>query len=334
MKKIFRVNLFAMIIIITEILIALGSSMLYEKLNMGLYSFMGLLNIVMILIPLIIYFIITKQPFKETMKFRKIDIVDIILVILIAIFIQPVASFLSLIMTYIFPNNISSILSLGDAPLYLKLIVIALMPAVLEEMCVRGVILSGYEDVSLKKAAIATGFIFAMMHVNPQAILYTFVLGVLLAYLVYITGSIFSSMICHFTINAMQTITAQQLSKNISSQAQSANSIMEYSVPYRVSVTIVVGIIAIVALLIVKMLMKKLAKHHNFDLNDNTRNVSSIKKINQAERRVDAPNYYVDGNINSIVDIEENNEKEKIINLPYIVMIIIYVSVAIINLLR
>lgn len=47
---------------------------------------------------------------------------------------------------------------------------------------------------------------FGCMHMNLNQFIYAFALGVYLAFLVEATGSVFSSMLAHFTLNATSTV--------------------------------------------------------------------------------------------------------------------------------
>jgi hypothetical protein len=67
----------------------------------------------------------------------------------------------------------------------------------------RGVILGNYKHVSIKKAALMNGLMFGILHLNINQFVYAFVLGVVMAYIVYYTGSIFPSMLLHFCINGI-----------------------------------------------------------------------------------------------------------------------------------
>lgn len=86
--------------------------------------------------------------------------------------------------------------------LILNIIFVALLPAVVEEIVYRGVILKGL----LKKCApwvaiLLTSFVFMLAHGSLEQCVYQFILGVVLTYIAYSTGNILYSMIAHFTNN-------------------------------------------------------------------------------------------------------------------------------------
>ena len=103
---------------------------------------------------------------------------------------------------YPMQDNIS-ILPLNNFGWYiLNLFVLALLPAICEELIFRGVVLKGlrrnFSDIT---AVLLSALMFCLMHGNLQQFAYTFLLGVVLGWIATRTGSIFSSMIVHFVNN-------------------------------------------------------------------------------------------------------------------------------------
>jgi len=207
MKPIFRSSLFALFLVLGQ---AFGGYLLhpiFSLLHLPLYASLVLGQVIILIVPSIIYFYVTKLPIKETLRLNKIGILDIVIIIALGIFIQPAAMFIGTLASMFFPNLISKVVfEMNSLPLITKLVVIALTPAICEEITMRGIFLSGYKKVDIKIAALMSGLIFGILHMNMQQFFYAFALGVLLAYLVHITNSIFASMLCHFTFNGFQTL--------------------------------------------------------------------------------------------------------------------------------
>lgn len=97
---------------------------------------------------------------------------------------------------------------LNDSSLFSMLFVIAVQPAVFEELLFRGAALHGYRSLGAKKALLMSALMFAMLHMNLQQALYAFLLGAIFAFMVQRTGSIFASMLPHFLINALNCVAA------------------------------------------------------------------------------------------------------------------------------
>lgn len=285
-KRVFSANLFGMILLILFSIAPMLLVPIFKILNIPRGLDIVVLQMVLLLVPTIIYFIITKQSVKEVLRLKKINLKSIFIIIIIGFLAQPITAFLSLITQFIFPNKVGMVISqLNTIPLILQIAIVALTPAILEEITMRGVVLSGYKNVDIKKAAIMTGLFFCMLHRDGNQSLYTFAFGVLFAYLVEITGSIFSSMICHFTINGSQLVLSYIVNKNINVgvRGEEVYSKSIHSMPYiQLVIQVVIWfIIAIICFEIVMRFMKKLIKVNKYEqINNKCQCVESEKVLN------------------------------------------------------
>lgn len=111
-------------------------------------------------------------------------------------------------LTYIGFELETSILPLDNAGwLVLNIILLAAVPAVLEELVFRGIILNAFRKKTGDVASIfISASLFSLMHCSPQQTVFTFVFGIVLAFVVVKTGSVVSSMIIHFLNNAIAVI--------------------------------------------------------------------------------------------------------------------------------
>jgi sodium transport system permease protein len=91
-----------------------------------------------------------------------------------------------------------------DFPLWQAVVFVAVLPGIVEELLFRGVFLHGlvrrHHPVG---AAIAVGLMFGLMHVSLFRLLPTAYLGVLLATVTLVTGSVFPAMLWHFLNNLL-----------------------------------------------------------------------------------------------------------------------------------
>ena len=85
---------------------------------------------------------------------------------------------------------------------FLCVLLLAILPAIGEELIFRGVILHGlrtrFNDVI---AVVISAGMFALMHGNLQQLVYPFLLGLIMGWIVLRTGSLISSIIVHFINN-------------------------------------------------------------------------------------------------------------------------------------
>ena len=90
------------------------------------------------------------------------------------------------------------------APLALHLVVLALLPAVCEELAFRGFILTGLtRRLGTRKAILVSSLLFAIAHLNAFQFLPTFILGLVLGLLVTRSGSLLPGVLFHGLHNAL-----------------------------------------------------------------------------------------------------------------------------------
>lgn len=223
-----------------------------------------------VLVPTLLFTQYYDLKILDFFEFNKVSIKNLLYIFLICLCIQPVMSFLSLIGMIFTENYVDEVAqSLIEFPYFIALLAIAITPAICEELLMRGVVLKGYEGLSLRKMAIINGLFFGIIHGNLQQFFYAAVLGFVFVYFVKLTGSIFSSIFAHFIINGSQ-ITMAYFAKDTSSS---------YTITYMDY--IYVFIYAIPFLIVTLVLMKKFIKNNketydeikdgNIELNENAK---------------------------------------------------------------
>lgn len=80
-------------------------------------------------------------------------------------------------------------------------IALAIIPAVTEEFLFRGILLSEYSNYGVFTSILLSGLLFAMIHFNLSGIFSYLFCGVITAYAVYITQSLWSAVIVHLLYN-------------------------------------------------------------------------------------------------------------------------------------
>ncbi len=194
------------------------------------------LEVLIFLPPLIIIFIMLIPKginIKKTFRLNDMGALNIIYISLISVLIQPALMLIAAFSSMFFHNHAADYLdSVVDMPSFSILLVTALIPAFFEEMYFRGLVFSNFKNMSVKKACFLCGLLFGMAHLNFNQFSYAFLIGMVFCYFVYITDSIFASMLSHFLINGIQTILAVMVSKLISynSMAEaSENTVLTFS---------------------------------------------------------------------------------------------------------
>lgn len=157
----------------------------------------------LVLVPVVVYKIVTKSPIKATFHFQPIDIVNVFLLFGIGFMMLPTLSLINIISQLFVKNYIAdTMIEMTNLPILLSLLLIGVFPAVFEELSARAIIVSNYRDMPIRTTCIMSGLFFGMLHMNLNQFSYAFAMGAILCLVVHITGSIYASMIIHFTVNA------------------------------------------------------------------------------------------------------------------------------------
>lgn len=195
----------------------------------GLPVYMNiLLAQALIIVPVIIYIIVTKQNFFEIIRLRKMNFWSVLLLIPLVYLLEPllvcINAFSMAFSTNMIANTMEDISS--SMPYIAGLSLMALLPALVEEITFRGVLLNSFHrDSNPWPAIIFSAICFGSMHMNLNQITYALVLGVLMGIILEATGSILSTMIVHFIYNGTSTTLLYLLPKLMSW----SNSMLEES---------------------------------------------------------------------------------------------------------
>lgn len=201
-KSILHANIFYLV---TGILFIIFGSIAQAR---EIYSGLLITEYILILLPSILYIKIKGLSFKETLKLNRISPKQILYVLGITLFTYPIAIFFNLIVITVlsfFGELNQTMVPIADSPpLFLfSLFVIAITPAICEEVMFRGVIMNAYEKISKRKAIIYSAILFGIFHINIQNLVGPVLLGLIFGITVYKTNSIYAAMIGHGLNNAI-----------------------------------------------------------------------------------------------------------------------------------
>jgi sodium transport system permease protein len=91
----------------------------------------------------------------------------------------------------------------APAPLWVVWLVVAVTPALCEELFFRGLVLSGLRRLGPWPAILACALLFGLAHSSVYRLIPTFFIGLLLSWLVWRTGSIWTGVIAHALNNGV-----------------------------------------------------------------------------------------------------------------------------------
>lgn len=220
-----------------------------------------------ILLPMIIYMVIKKYNFKEVLRLNKLNFKQVLLSIVIPLVAYPIGLFFNYITLII----ISYFGELQPSPLpipetinmfIVSILLFAITPGICEEIMFRGVIFNAYERIGAKKAIILTGLLFGLFHFDVQNLLGPAFLGMLFAYMVYTTNSIYTSMIAHAVNNSIAVVLLK-IAGSVEGVSEELNNPDLAVIPETQSLLIAfvfITMIAVTASVLIYFLLKALSK--------------------------------------------------------------------------
>ena len=160
-----------------------------------------------ILVPPLVYLFLfrKKHPEERLLEFRRIGFGNTVLLLLFAVCFYPVLSFTNLFSQLFVDNAISETISTASysMPFWEMLLFVAVIPALVEETVYRGTYFGTWKRESVVWAAVFSGLLFGMMHMNFNQFAYAFVLGFVFALLDAALGSLHASMLIHCLYNSL-----------------------------------------------------------------------------------------------------------------------------------
>ncbi len=168
-----------------------------------------------LIVPVICMLAKNKLNYAKEFRFKKIKISTVLLLILLAWLLNPLMTFLNAL-SLTFTNNALTGVVTGlytNYPFLLSALLMAVIPAVVEESVFRGMLYGTYRKTNPWIAVIASGLLFGIAHGNLNQFIYTFALGCIFAFVTEATGSLLSTMIIHFVFNIGSVISVYLLPK-------------------------------------------------------------------------------------------------------------------------
>ena len=261
-----RINRFISVLFVSSIVLTIlaGAVIAVTGVNIPLWG-SYLISQAIVLLPALVYVAVHKINIIACMPYRKLRISDGLLSLLIGYTLIPLMLFINSVSGLFSTNYVQgSVQELVAYPFWLQLLIIAVLPACVEEFVFRGLIYHSYRKNGILGAAVLSGLVFGLMHLNINQLSYAAVMGIIFALLVEATGSMYSSMLAHFAANSYSVILMQLVSMTsggselLEQSAQAAESSMN-SVPVIIAQLVMLGLVAAGFLGIAYLLFKKIA---------------------------------------------------------------------------
>ncbi len=220
-----------------------------------------------LLLPAAIYCIVMKINVIKCIPYRKIKPLDAFYSLLIGYMLIPIVIFINSITMLFATNHVQESTSeLTSYPFIVQIILIAMIPPLVEEFVFRGLFYHSYRKNGILGAALASGIVFGIVHMNINQFCYTVIMGTVLAIMVEATGSMFSSMLAHFAFNTY-SITMMKLLEvlNVSTEGtiEATTEVSEAAMfVSQIMASLVWGAIGVAFLVMAYLLIMHMAKRN------------------------------------------------------------------------
>ena len=293
---------------------------------------------IMFLLPILLFSKLQKQSVKTTFKdfnFAKINIGSILVCVLIGFLCYflnvSIASFFGSIIRMLGYESAPTVGSgagatLTTASFALQVLTVAILPAICEETLHRGLLLKGYASLGIKKAVIISSLLFGLTHLNINQFFYATVLGFIIAVSVIISKNIIPAIIIHFMNNFLSVYFSYATANNwfgadlyrfMTSFVSSNNLISFFITNCFVLITLVMGIVALFAVLLKHTRIKKVNKmlkdiaDINKEYSDNNQTLQQNQNLYNLYNLNNLMSQYNIKSLNSMVFTEMENKTQK-----------------------
>lgn len=224
---------------------------------------------------------------RETFRIRQVSFASLAFVFLIAFCSFPIISLLNVISMFFVENEVAGVaMDMYPHGLFLSMLVMAAMPAVGEEVLMRGVIYRSYQRKSPIFALFASAVIFGLIHMNFNQMPYAIFLGIIMVLLVEATDSILSSMFLHFLINGFSTVAGYITANIVETQVQGESGPWIVQImPYLIMSVVMVPVLIFLMFVLFRINGRKIKDA--FKKKDQVPEISDGDEIKKKERVVD-----------------------------------------------
>lgn len=230
------------------------------------FSFWGtfITEVVIVLIPALL--ISSTGRIKEVLKIKKVPMKSLGLTLILVVLIYPVilllnGVFLSLLSNFIEYKNFPMELMLQNVPIFNYLIFMCLVPAICEEVFFRGTLTNAYNVYGERFAIVVSALVFALFHFDIQNFIAPFLLGLLFASLIEVTGSILPAILGHFVNNVLAVLSARYVNERVFNFLRQTKFSREIG-SLELSIIIILVVLSIFSIVFSRLILKNLKKEN------------------------------------------------------------------------
>lgn len=237
-----RANIYALLFLLYWLLSPYAFYPLIDSGSMSLFVYSATMLILRFLPPVLLYFLLTRKRPRTALSMAPLSLTNVLYIAVITTSVRVIEFLLEFGLPLVLRLEPPQMPSMG--PIWVHLVVTALIAVICRELLIRGVLYSEYQSqgVSIQKTALVTGLFFGLTHTGLVGITASTLLGILWAYLLYYTRSIWAPALSHALYNALWQL---HPAFRVDSQAD-----FEAALPGFVGILAFAALLAIPALLI------------------------------------------------------------------------------------
>lgn len=210
------------------LLITLGSYVQRKNFNTGIL----ITEFALILAPSLLLLIAGKYNVRHILRLNPVSFMNLFIILSIMAFslwlVAVINMFNLWLIKSVFGRVMVTELPISQSPLLVNILLIGGTAGLCEEIMFRGVIQRSFEKFGAYFSIIVTALLFGLFHMDFQKLLGTFLLGILIGFIVYRTDSIFAGMFAHFCNNTFGVLINFIYGKILPSDMQAMRADMNY----------------------------------------------------------------------------------------------------------
>ncbi|NLN66355.1 MAG: CPBP family intramembrane metalloprotease [Clostridiaceae bacterium] len=165
---------------------------------------------VIILLPPILLLWIRKYDIPRMLRLNRVSFLNLFIIFSMMLFSLWIVTIINLfnlwLLKTIFGRVLVPQLPLNENSVLINILLVGGSAGICEEVMFRGVIQRSFERFGAFLSIFITSLLFGLFHMDFQKLLGTFLLGMLIGFIVYRTNSLYAGMFAHFTNNTLAVL--------------------------------------------------------------------------------------------------------------------------------
>ncbi len=202
-----KVNWIFLTVVLLNITTIVLLSVLYPIFQLGMISNL-ILSQLIVFLPAAFGVLLAKENLIQFAGFHKIKISSVFMTIFFTWLCMPLITLINAVSMLFVDNEVAAMSSdIAGAPFLSVLLVMSILGPLNEELVCRGIFYQGYKrSGTMMQAMLLSALLFALLHMNFNQAAYAFAIGIIAVLLVEATGSLWSSVILHVTVNVQPVL--------------------------------------------------------------------------------------------------------------------------------